>query len=382
MTTSDRRPARRDPEHDPRVAARDAGLRYVSDRAPGLRRLRAGRAFRYVDPDGRAVRDRDTLARIRALAIPPAWDDVWICTSPDGHVQATGRDERGRKQYRYHDRWRTVRDEAKYGRMADFARALPGLRRRVARDLARPGLPRDKVLAAVVRLLETTSIRVGNAEYARANRSFGLTTLRDRHATVRGPSIRFRFRGKHGVDHDVELEDPRLARVVRRCQDLPGQELFQYLDESGRVADVASEDVNDYLRRATGAEFTAKDFRTWVGTVLAWLALREFEAVDSEAQARKNVVRAIESVARRLGNTPTVCRKCYVHPAVLDAYLEGGLLEVLRRRADRAMAESLPRLRPEEAAVLALLQRRLADESRRSPRTRRPRAAGRAGARA
>jgi DNA topoisomerase-1 len=354
---------------DPPASARRAGLRYVSDEDPGLRRVRSGRGFRYVAPDGRAVRDRETLDRIRSLAIPPAWEGVWICPRPDGHLQATGRDDRGRKQYRYHPRWREVRDESKYGRMIAFAHALPKIRRRVARDLARPGMPREKVLAAVVRLLETTMIRVGNAEYARSNRSFGLTTLRNRHAEVRGSKVRFRFRGKHGIAHDVDLDDPRLARVVRRCQDLPGQEIFAYIDEAGEVRDVTSEDVNDYLRTVAGAEFTAKDFRTWAGTVLASLALQEFEAAGTKAQARRNIVRAIESVARRLGNTPAVCRKCYVHPAVLDSYLDGSMLDSLKARADRVMAESLPRLRAEEAAVLALLQRRLAAEGR--ARTRR-----------
>lgn len=350
---------------DPTTDARAAGLRHVNDEKPGIRRVRRGRGFGYRDPAGAPVRDRATLDRIRALAIPPAWTDVWICPTPDGHIQATGRDARGRKQYRYHQRWRQVRDEAKYDRMLAFARALPRIRRRVARDLARPGLPREKVLAAVVRLLETTSIRVGNAEYARINHSFGLTTLRDCHAKVSGPTIRFRFRGKHGIVHESDLNDRRLARIVQRCRDLPGQELFQYLDESGNVHDVGSADVNDYLRSVGGREFTAKDFRTWVGTVLALLALQEFETFDSQVQARKNIVRAIESVAERLGNTPAVCRKCYVHPALLDAYLDGTLLDALERRASRVMTESLAKLKPEEAAVLALLQRRLAAEPRR-----------------
>ena len=348
-------------------SARAAGLKYVTDTKPGLRRRRAGRGFRYVDAEGRPARDEATLRRIRALAIPPAWTEVWICPDPDGHLQATGRDDRGRKQYRYHPRWRAVRDETKYGRMIAFARALPALRAAVARDLARPGLPRRKVLATVVRLLETTLIRVGNDEYARANGSFGLTTLRDRHVAVDGRSVQFAFRGKSGIRHTVELEDPRLASIVRRCRDLPGQELFQYVDDDGQVRDVDSGDVNDYLREVTGQDFTAKDFRTWAGTVLAALALEEFEAVDSRAQAKKNVVRAIERVAERLGNTPSVCRKCYVHPAVLDAYLDGTLLETLKRRADAAMAD-LGRLRPEEAAVLALLRRRLAREQRRPSR--------------
>jgi DNA topoisomerase-1 len=353
---------------DPIGSARRAGLRYVSDEAPGLRRVRAGKGFRYLDPDGRAVADPETRARIRALAIPPAWEDVWICPRPDGHLQATGRDARGRKQYRYHPRWREVRDESKYGRMIAFAHALPKIRRRVARDLGRPGMPREKVLAAVVRLLETTMIRVGNAEYARANRSFGLTTLRNHHAKVRGSKVQFHFRGKHGIEHEIDLDDPRLARVVRRCQDLPGQEIFAYIDD-GEVRDVSSEDVNAYLRAVAGAEFTAKDFRTWAGTVLASLALQEFEAAGTKAEARKNIVRAIESVSKRLGNTPAVCRKCYVHPAVIDAYLDGSMIEALKARADRVMAESLPKLRAEEAAVLALLQRRLAAEGR--SRTRR-----------
>jgi DNA topoisomerase-1 len=357
---------------DPEASARRAGLRYVSDHAPGIRRVRSGRGFRYVDPQGRTIDDRETFARIKALAIPPAWEEVWICPRPDGHIQATGRDDKGRKQYRYHQRWREVRDESKYDRMIAFARALPKIRRRVARDLARPGMPREKVLAAVVRLLETTMIRVGNAEYARKNRSYGLTTLHGRHARVAGSVIRFRFRGKHGKVHDIDLEDRHLAGIVRRCQELPGQELFGYVDDDGEVRDVASEDVNDYLRATSGESFTAKDFRTWAGTVLASLALQEFEAVGTKAEARRNIVRAIESVSERLGNTPAVCRKCYVHPAVLDAYLDGTMIESLKRRADQAMARSLPRLRAEEAAVLALLQRRLADESRRS-RPRRPR---------
>jgi DNA topoisomerase I len=346
---------------DPVASARAAGLRYVNDSGPGLRRQRSGKGFRYLDAAGRPVRDAGTLGRIKALAIPPAWAEVWICPDPSGHLQATGRDERGRKQYRYHPRWRAVRDETKYGRMIAFARALPALREAVERDLALSGLPRRKVLAAVVRLLEATLIRVGNDEYARANRSFGLTTMRDRHVAIDGRSVRFRFRGKSGIRHAIDLEDPRLARVVRRCRDLPGQELFQYLDDAGQVRDIGSADVNDYLRETTGQDFTAKDFRTWAGTVLAALALQEFAAFDTKAQARKNVVRAVERVAERLGNTPSVCRKCYVHPAVLDSYLDGTMVDALKRRADAAMAD-IGRLRPEEAAVLALLQRRLAQE--------------------
>jgi DNA topoisomerase-1 len=356
---------------DPCAAAKAAGLRYVSDDRPGIRRRRAGKGFRYVDAEGRAVRDREILGRIRSLAVPPAWEDVWICPSPLGHIQATGRDERGRKQYRYHPKWREVRDGAKYGRMTAFAEALPEIRRRTGRDLALDGLPRRKVMAAVVRLLERSLIRVGNDEYARNNHSFGLTTLRNKHVELDGSSIRFVFRGKSGVRHSVDVRDRRLAAIVRRCQELPGQELFAYIDEDGEVQDVGSDDVNEYLQEIAGRDFTAKDFRTWAGTVLAVLALQEFEAFDSEAQAKKNIVRAVERVAERLGNTPTVCRKCYIHPAVLDAYLDGSMLEALRDRTDRAMEESLGDLRPEEAAVMALLQNRLAREDDARPNGRR-----------
>lgn len=345
------------------AVARDAGLRYVSDESPGIRRVKRGRSMAYVDPKGRPIRDPETLARIRALAIPPAWTEVWVCPRPDGHIQATGRDARGRKQYRYHARWRCVRDEAKYGRTLAFGRALAKIRRATGRDLDHPGLPRRKVLAAVVRLLETTLIRIGNDEYARSNRSYGLTTMRDRHVEVRGASLEFRFKGKSGIHHSVSINDRRLAQVVRRCQELPGQELLQYVDEGGEVRDIGSEDVNAYLREITGEDFTAKDFRTWAGTVLAMIALQEFEAFDSQAQAKKNVVRAIESVARRLGNTPSVCRKCYVHPGILDAYLEGTMLDSLRRRASEEMSH-MRGLSGEESAVLALLQRRLAEEDR------------------
>lgn len=362
-TKSSRYPRGGAPPADPAAAARVAGLRYVSDRSPGIRRRRRGTGFAYVDPQGKAVRDRETLRRIASLVIPPAWDDVWIAPRPDGHLQATGRDARGRKQYRYHPRWRAVRDETKYGRMMAFGAALPGIRRRVEEDLARPGLPREKVLATVVRLLETTLIRVGNDEYARTNGSFGLTTMRDRHVAVTGGSVRFGFKGKSGIRHSIDLDDPRLARLVKRCRDLPGQVLFQYLDDDGNPRAVDSADVNDYLRTIAGDDFTAKDFRTWAGTVLAALALREFESFDSQAQARKNVVRAIERVAERLGNTPTVCRKCYVHPEILNAYRDGSMLDTLRQAADREMSESLHDLRPEEAAVLALLRQRLARET-------------------
>ncbi len=324
---------------------------------PGIRRIRSGSGFRYVDASGRTIRDEDALGRIRSLAIPPAWTDVWICPRPDGHLQATGRDARGRKQYRYHPRWRDVRDETKYGRMIAFGLALPRVRARVARDLARPGLPREKVLAAVVRLLETTLIRVGNEEYARANGSFGLTTMRDRHARISGATIRFEFRGKSGVRRAVDLHDRRLARIVRRCRDVPGQELFQYLDPDGRRHSVDSTEVNDYLRRIAGREFTAKDFRTWYGTVLAARALQEFQGFDRKTQAKKNIVRAIDQVAVRLGNTRAVCRKCYVHPAVLEAYLDGTLSQSLKRCGEGLTQTSRRRLSAEEAVVLAFLEK-------------------------
>jgi DNA topoisomerase-1 len=343
-------------------AARDAGLRYVTGQRPGITRRRAGRGFSYRDPDGRRITDRAERRRIRAIAVPPAWTDVWICPDPLGHIQATGRDARGRKQYRYHADWRATRDEAKYERMIAFGGALPRMRRRLEHDLALPGLPRERVLAAVVRLLERTQVRVGNEEYARENRSYGLTTLRDRHAEVGGARIRFRFRGKGGKVSDVELSDRRLARIVARCQDLPGQVLFTYLDEQGEPRDVDSADVNEYLREISGEPFTAKDFRTWHGTVLAAWALKELEEFDSHAQAKRNVVRAVEAVAERLGNTPAVSRRSYVHPTIIDAYLDGDVVREARARAERELTESLEKLSPEEAAVLALLRRRLLAE--------------------
>jgi DNA topoisomerase-1 len=344
-------------------AARVAGLRYFSDESSGLRRKRAGKGFAYYTANNNLVRDRETLKRIKSLAIPPAWTDVWICPHPNGHLQATGRDNKGRKQYRYHARWRNVRDENKYDRMLEFGQVLPKIRKRTERDLAKPGLPREKVLAAIVRLLETTLIRVGNEEYARNNNSFGLTTMRDKHVRVDGGEIRFRFRGKSGVKHDVDLTDRQLATIVKRCRDLPGQELFQYLDESGQQQIIGSADVNDYLREITGSDFTAKDFRTWAGTVLAALALQEFNSFNSQTEAKHHIVRAIENVAKRLGNTPSVCRKAYVHPAVIETYLEGKLLEELQQRAEQELSKTLHRLQPEEAAVLALLQQRLKREA-------------------
>lgn len=323
--------------------------------------MRLASEFVIRDTDGRVVRDPATLERIQKLAIPPAWEDVWICREANGHIQATGRDARRRKQYRYHRRWREERDSTKYSHMLDFGRAIPALRRRVAADLRLAALPRRKVLATVVRLLETTFIRVGNEEYARSNNSFGLTTLKDRHVDFRADGVRFHFRGKSGVRHEVSVHDPTIARIVRRCRDLPGQELFQYVGDDGAPATIDSADVNDYIRDAAGQDFTAKDFRTWAGTLLAALALRETASASRKARrpTKVDVVRAIERVAERLGNTPSVCRKCYVHPEVVAAYLDGTLASAFSGRNGRASTSSGPyHLRPEEAAVLALLKRR------------------------
>jgi DNA topoisomerase I len=353
-----------------REAARAAGLRYTTDARPGIRRVRAGKGFTYRDAAGRTIRDAAERRRIAALAIPPAWTEVWISPWQNGHLQATGRDARGRKQYRYHPDWARRRGSDKFARMLEFAGALPRIRRRVEQDLRRQGLPRDKVLAAVVRLLELTLIRVGNDEYARLNRSFGLTTLRDRHARVEGARIRFRFRSKSGVIHESGLRDRRLATIVRRCQELPGQELFQYVDDEGEVQDVSSDDVNAYLRAASGGDFSAKDVRTWAGTVLAFRALRALEPVEREPAARRNVVEAIRSAAAGLGNTPAVAKGSYVHPAVMEAYLEGDV-ESRRRGAakadDSGLAARLPDRR-EELALIRLLRER--QRRRRTARTR------------
>jgi DNA topoisomerase I len=309
-------------------AAQDAaevGLRYVSSDDAGIARRRRGQGFTYTLPSGRAVTDAATLARIRALVIPPAWSDVWICTQANGHIQATGRDARGRKQYRYHAKFRDRRDADKFDRMVRFAELLPRIRRRVTRDLRARGLPRDKVLAAVVRLLELTLLRVGNDEYARLNRTFGLSTLRNRHAEIRGETVRFRVRGKSGVVHEVGVSDRRLAALVRRCQGLPGQQLFQYVDGSGESREIDSEDVNEYIRRVAGDDaFSAKDVRTWSATVIAYRALQASEAPSKPTEARRAVTGAVKTTADRLGNTPTVARQSYVHPAILETYLEAG----------------------------------------------------------
>ena len=344
---------------DPVSSAKEAGLRYVSSDSPGILRRATGKGFAYFDAKGRRVRDAETLARIRSLAIPPAWTDVWICASPNGHIQAVGRDARGRKQYRYHPRWRAFRDQNKFHKVLELAHALPAIRAQVERDLAAPGLGRDKVLATVVRLLEETLIRVGNEAYARENHHFGLTTLRNQHAKVQGAVLHFRFVGKSGKARVVDVRDPQVARVVRRCQDLPGHHLFEYLDESGEPHAIGSSDVNEYLQRISGHDFTAKDFRTWAATVLASLALNEVCAFGTVREAKRNVVRAIERVAARLGNTPAVCRKCYVHPAIVEAYLDGDLVAHAAGE-ERGLVRRLRALRAEEVAVVKLLSRRLA----------------------
>jgi DNA topoisomerase-1 len=343
----------------PLADAKQAGLRYVTDRTRGISRTRVGEAFSYYDASGREITQEPTLARIRKLAIPPAWRDVWICASPNGHLQATGIDARGRKQYRYHAKWRQVRDETKYNRMIAFGRALPLIRARVEHDLKRPGLQREKILATIVRLLETTLIRIGNEEYARENASFGLTTLRNRHVKVDGNVVHFEFRAKSGKMRRLDLKDRKLARIMKACRDLPGQELFQYIDQDGERRGVASDDVNAYLHAASGGDFTAKDFRTWAGTVLAAIALREFESFDSEAAGKRNITRAIEQVSARLGNTVSICRKCYVHPEIFDAYLDGTLARGFTTDIAATLTDELSSLSLEEVAVLAFLQRRL-----------------------
>jgi DNA topoisomerase-1 len=345
-------------------AAHDAGLVYTSDSEPGLRRVRKGRGFTYIDADGRAVRDQATLERIVSLAVPPAWKEVWICARPRGHLQATGRDARGRKQFKYHPRWRETRDADKYARLLGFARALPRIRARVARDLRLPGLPREKVIATLVKLLETTLARVGNEEYARENGSFGLTTLRDRHVKVRGATVRFLFRGKSGREHQLGVTDRRVANVIKRCEELPGQMLFQYVDENGERGLVTSDDVNGYLRETTGDDFTAKDFRTWAGTLLAACALREVARFESETEAKRNVLAAIDSVARKLGHTRAVCRRAYVHPAVIDTYLDGSLESAL----DVERAARKGRLRADEVALVAFLKRTTRRRERPAPK--------------
>ena len=342
----------------PVEAARAAGLRYVSDATPGFQRKRAGKHFSYLDLKGKPIHDEEQLKRIRSLGIPPAWTNVWICRNPNGHIQATGRDAKGRKQYRYHSKWRVIRDETKYDRMIAFGKALPLIRERVEHDLRLHGLPREKVLATVVRLLDTTSIRIGNEEYARENGSFGLTTMRDDHVEVEGSNVEFHFRGKSGKEHTIDVKDRQLAKIIKRAQSLPGHELFQYYDEHQHLHTVESDHVNAYLHQITGQEFTAKDFRTWSGTVTATCALEDLGPYETQTQAKKNVVRAIEAASKHLGNTPAICRKSYIHPEIIDAYLNGTLLKAIQHHDEQAVVEALHGLHPEEIAVLAFLEQK------------------------
>ena len=347
---------------DSKGAAEFVGLRYVSDARPGIRRRKSGKGFLYTRVDGSRLSEPDVLRRIKALAVPPAWTDVWICPFAEGHIQATGRDAKGRKQYRYHARFREVRESTKYERVIGFADALPSIREKVEEHMALRGLPREKVLATVVHLLETTLIRVGNDDYAKENNSYGLTTLKNRHVAVEGNEVHFRFTGKSGKQWSLRVKDRRIAKIIRACQELPGQELLQYVDEEGHCQDVTSTDVNDYLKEITGTDITAKDFRTWAGTVLAAMALNELESFDSAAQAKRNLRSAIEKVSARLGNTPTICRKCYVHPEVLNSYMDGNLVLELKSKAESELRGTIGSLKPEEAAVLALLRGRLAKD--------------------
>ena len=356
-----------------KVDAGFVGLAYVSDEHPGISRKKRGGSFRYVGLDGNIIRDRSVLQRIRSIVIPPAWMDVWISPSAKGHIQATGRDDRGRKQYRYHPDFRAIRDGNKYEHIVVFGAALVKLRRQVNRDMSRHGLTRAKVIATVVYLLDATLIRVGNSSYARENGSFGLTTLRSDHVKIGGAALRFEFKGKSGKTWRLQMHDRRVARIVKSCQDLPGQDLFQYVDQTGARASIGSAHVNDYLRQTTGRDITAKDFRTWAGTVLAGTALRELEPFDTEATAKANVRAAIERVAARLGNTPTVCRKCYIHPAILDAYFNGALFSSPKRRAATKIREDRAAMKPEEVAIYHFLRHHLRHKTSRIVSDRRSR---------
>jgi DNA topoisomerase I len=344
-------------------AAEEAGLRYITDDRPGYTRKRKGDDFDYFDTEGKPITDEQRLLRIKRLAIPPAWTEVWICPSANCHIQATGRDARRRKQYLYHERWREVRDENKYDRMIAFGKALPKIRTRIAHDLKLSGLPRNKVLATVVQLLERTFIRIGNEEYARENKSFGLTTMKDRHVEVKGSKLRFRFRGKSGKEHEVDVTDRRIAKIVSKLQDLPGQDLFKYVDDDGEVRDVTSQDVNEYLREITGEDFSAKDFRTLAGTVLMAVALKAQEQFESNKQAKANIKTALSAVSKILGNTPAICRKCYVHPAIFESYLSQKSIDGLKQMTEEALEKEDVDLRSSEKAVLKFLESRLAKKA-------------------
>ena len=335
-------------------------LHYVTDAKPGISRKKSGKSFSYYAADGKKITDKDIIARINSLAVPPAYKDVWICPLANGHMQATGIDSRGRKQYRYHPQWRAEREESKFEHILYFGERLPAIRKKVEKDIQLPGMVRNKVMATIVQLLEKTLIRVGNAEYARDNKSYGLTTLRNKHVDVKGTQIRFKFMGKSGKQWNLSLHDRRIAAIIKRCEDMPGYELFKYQDEEGKAIDVGSSDVNAYLKEISGEDFTAKDFRTWSATILAALALAEFEKFDSSTQAKKNILRAIEKVAKRLGNTPTICRKSYIHPEVINAYMDGELVSSIRHEIDEEFEKDYAALSREEVVVLSLLRKRLA----------------------
>lgn len=342
---------------DMALAARLANLKYVNDAKPGFTRKPYGKKFTYLDTEGQPLKDAHHLARIKSLAIPPAWTKVWICPIPDGHLQATGYDVKGRKQYRYHPQWRQVRDAVKYEHMIDFGLHLPLIRQKVDEALSKPGLSREKVLATIIFLLENTMIRVGNDEYAKNNQSFGLTTLRNRHVEIQGSHIKFHFRGKSKVEHDINLKDARLARIIKRIMDLPGQDLFQYIDDAGERHAISSSDVNAYLKEITGRDYTAKDFRTWLGTMHTTLTLRTMERFETIAQAKKNVLLAIEAASQKLGNTPSICKKCYVHPLIIECYMAGAMFDLLEANADAAYEEEA--LNYVENYIIKLLQSNL-----------------------
>jgi DNA topoisomerase-1 len=349
-------------------SAKAAGLRYVSDSMPGIKRLRHGRGFSYVAADGHVIRDKDTIKRFRSLVIPPAWTDVWICPFADGHLQVTARDARGRKQYRYHPDFRQQRDGTKFERLFEFGQVIWKVRERVENDVLLPGLPLEKVLATVIWLLERTLIRVGTQEMSRANKSYGLTTMKKKHVTIEGDDVRFTFRGKSGVEHAISVTDDRIAQIVQRCQDLRGVELFQYLDDDGERQVVEAEHVNDYLRSATGADVTAKDFRTWAGTMIGAQILRDTGPATTKKEAERNVVQAIDHAASRLGNTRTVCRKYYIHPMIIAAYLKGEVLPRTRKHSKKVPRKPGGRLRKHEEEVLAFIKARLPDRPLRTPR--------------
>ncbi|MFQ4143143.1 DNA topoisomerase IB [Chlorogloeopsis sp. ULAP02] len=349
---------------DPIESAELVGLHYVNDTSPGIWRQLVDEEFCYFDVKGKKICDETELTRIKALVIPPAWSEVWICPHSQGHLQATGRDAKGRKQYRYHSHWQKIRSQTKFTRMIAFGQALPKIRQRAQEDLALRGLPKEKVLATVVRLMEITKIRVGNEEYAQTNKSFGLTTMRDRHVEISGSKLRFKFRGKSGVEHDIDVSDHCLARIVKNCQYLPGQELFQYLDDDGHRQVIGSSDVNDYLREITGLDFTAKDFRTWFGTVLAAQELYDLGQVTSQTAVKKNISQAIKNVAQELGNRPATCRKYYVHPAIMEAYIDGFFLAMMEQELEKKQDTSKLELRPEERAVCKIIKHNLLMENK------------------